>query len=575
MHRIYDVSDTSHGTRDNISDPLGAMSVEISVNNGQVSNTIRYESGWRDFERIELLERTVFGEIKQCSSSSAHIGPLLSKGLPSRSPVLSIGSTFNPIPVKLSYIITHLLFGLPRRPLYVGMALKVASFDSISEVNMDYTITLNLQQYWTDGRLAFSNESSELTLSGDFAEKIWVPDTFFANDKNSFLHDVTEKNKMVKLSSDGSIAYSMRFTTTLACMMDLHNYPLDLQECTVEIESYGYTVNDVVMYWITVPIDGVKEIKLPQFSIVNHNTKDRSEVLATASIRKFISDNNIIVIAGERDLYRGKELCFRHYQRLSLIFVLKRNIGYFIFQTYLPSILIVMLSWVSFWINHEATSARVALGITTVLTMTTISTGVRSSLPRISYVKAIDIYLVMCFVFVFAALLEYAAVNYTYWGARAKKKVKKLRESNNSKAADGVCSASDDVIELQEVRMSPIPGIRNRNKSFSPPGGSDIDSKPRLRMANNPPRFSHTTGSRGLMVNQNRRGRNLQGQKKKKVLQSIRRGASAIKNSMPKIKDINVIDKYSRVVFPISFIIFNAVYWCYYVIGVKIMMGQI
>ena len=72
------------------------------------------------------------------------------------------------------------------------------------------------------------------------------------------------------------------------------------------------------------------------------------------------------------------------------------------------------------------------LGITTVLTMTTISTGVRSSLPRISYVKAIDIYLVMCFVFVFAALLEYAAVNYTYWGARAKKKKKekKLRVIN-------------------------------------------------------------------------------------------------------------------------------------------------
>lgn len=69
------------------------------------------------------------------------------------------------------------------------------------------------------------------------------------------------------------------------------------------------------------------------------------------------------------------------------------------------------------------------LGITTVLTMTTISTGVRSSLPRISYVKAIDIYLVMCFVFVFAALLEYAAVNYTYWGARAKKKAKKIKEN--------------------------------------------------------------------------------------------------------------------------------------------------
>ena len=51
-----------------------------------------------------------------------------------------------------------------------------------------------------------------------------------------------------------------------------------------------------------------------------------------------------------------------HFQRLSLSFKLQRNIGYFVFQTYLPSILIVMLSWVSFWINHEATSARVALG---------------------------------------------------------------------------------------------------------------------------------------------------------------------------------------------------------------------
>lgn len=76
-----------------------------------------------------------------------------------------------------------------------------------------------------------------------------------------------------------------------------------------------------------------------------------------------------------------------------------------------------------------------ALGITTVLTMTTISTGVRSSLPRISYVKAIDIYLVMCFVFVFAALLEYAAVNYTYWGARAKKK---------SKTGSSSCSSTPD-----------------------------------------------------------------------------------------------------------------------------------
>ena len=45
--------------------------------------------------------------------------------------------------------------------------------------------------------------------------------------------------------------------------------------------------------------------------------------------------------------------------------------------------LVTILSWISFWINHEATAARVSLGITTVLTMTTISTNIRASLPKI------------------------------------------------------------------------------------------------------------------------------------------------------------------------------------------------
>ncbi|KAJ8919439.1 hypothetical protein NQ315_016537, partial [Exocentrus adspersus] len=422
-------------------------------------------------------------------------------------------------------------------PLYVGMDLTIASFDAISEVNMDYTITLYLNQYWKDERLAFSSDEEILTLSGDFAEKIWVPDTFFANDKSSFLHDVTERNKLVRLNGDGSITYGMRFTTTLACMMDLHYYPLDSQNCTVEIESYGYTVTDVLMYWKATPVRGVEEAELPQFTIMGYETNDRKERLATGI-----------------------------YQRLSLSFKLLRNIGYFVFQTYLPSILIVMLSWVSFWINHEATSARVALGITTVLTMTTISTGVRSSLPRISYVKAIDIYLVMCFVFVFAALLEYAAVNYTYWGARAKKKSKKNKETDNGKH-DGTKSSNDqsmlneDIIELEDVRMSPIASIRNRHNSRI----NTLDLDP----SKFPPSFRISRTSTYTYNIRTAQGVKYRGNKanpihKPRVLHAIRKGALVIKASMPKIKDVNVIDKYSRIVFPVTFSLFNVGYWLYY-----------
>lgn len=66
--------------------------------------------------------------------------------------------------------------------------------------------------------------------------------------------------------------------------------------------------------------------------------------------------------------------------------------------------------------------------------MTTINTHLRETLPKIPYVKAIDIYLMGCFVFVFLALLEYAFVNYIFFGRGPhlqKKVAEKAAKSNN------------------------------------------------------------------------------------------------------------------------------------------------
>ncbi len=57
------------------------------------------------------------------------------------------------------------------------------------------------------------------------------------------------------------------------------------------------------------------------------------------------------------------------YSRLSLNLYFTRNLGHYIIQIYLPSTLIVMLSWVAFWIDRASAPARITLGITTVLTM--------------------------------------------------------------------------------------------------------------------------------------------------------------------------------------------------------------
>jgi len=80
-------------------------------------------------------------------------------------------------------------------------------------------------------------------------------------------------------------------------------------------------------------------------------------------------------------------------------------------QLYVPSMLIVILSWLSFWLNIDAAPARVSIGLLTVLTTTTMSTGARDRLPRVSYIKAIDVWMAACLVFVFVSLLEYAVVS--------------------------------------------------------------------------------------------------------------------------------------------------------------------
>ncbi|KAG7250089.1 hypothetical protein CRUP_006012 [Coryphaenoides rupestris] len=77
---------------------------------------------------------------------------------------------------------------------------------------------------------------------------------------------------------------------------------------------------------------------------------------------------------------------------------------------YAPTLLIVVLSWLSFWINPDASAARVPLGILSVLSLSSECTSLASELPKVSYVKAIDVWLITCLLFGFASLVEYAAV---------------------------------------------------------------------------------------------------------------------------------------------------------------------
>ncbi|XP_070978741.1 glycine receptor subunit alpha-2-like [Oncorhynchus clarkii lewisi] len=285
-------------------------------------------------------------------------------------------------------------------PVNVTCNIFINSFGSIAETTMDYRVNIFLRQKWRDPRLAYSKyPDSSLDLDPSMLDSIWKPDLFFANEKGANFHDVTTDNKLLRVFKDGTVLYSIRLTLILSCPMDLKNFPMDMQICTMQLESFGYTMNDLIFEWESKdknPVQVAAGLTLPQFIM-----RDEKELgYCTKSYNT------------------GKFTC------IEVKFHLERQMGYYLIQMYIPSLLIVILSWVSFWINMDAAPARVALGITTVLTMTTQSSGSRASLPKVSYVKAIDIWMAVCLLFVFAALLEYAGVNFV---SRQQKDLLRLR----------------------------------------------------------------------------------------------------------------------------------------------------
>ncbi|RLV98479.1 hypothetical protein DV515_00010791 [Chloebia gouldiae] len=73
------------------------------------------------------------------------------------------------------------------------------------------------QQSWRDKRLAYNDLPLNLTLDNRVADQLWLPDTYFLNDKKSFLHGVTVKNRMIRLHPDGTVLYGLRPRESKRC----------------------------------------------------------------------------------------------------------------------------------------------------------------------------------------------------------------------------------------------------------------------------------------------------------------------------------------------------------------------
>ncbi|CEF60238.1 Gamma-aminobutyric acid A receptor/Glycine receptor alpha family and Neurotransmitter-gated ion-channel transmembrane domain and Neurotransmitter-gated ion-channel family and Neurotransmitter-gated ion-channel ligand-binding domain-containing protein [Strongyloides ratti] len=302
-------------------------------------------------------------------------------------------------------------------PVNVKLGFYIESLGNFRETLMTFDADVYMYMSWNDPTLRHNQNHTILINSPKILLQIWRPDLYFSNSRSAAFHDVTVPNFSIFVDKYGTISYGTRITLNVACTLVLNAYPFDNQYCMIKVLSYAYIKNVMNVTWFKEnPILYNEEIGLPEFEIVkiNENYCDGTYKYART-----------------KDSFKKDT-----FNCLTLNIHLRRSIGYHVVQTYIPTGLIVIISWVSFWIDRRAVPARISLSFSTLLALTTQSNGIRFGLPQVSYAKAIDYWFGSCMIFVFSTLLQYAFVNNYVRRSEKFEKLSQILKKNAKLMAD-------------------------------------------------------------------------------------------------------------------------------------------
>ncbi|XP_026909229.1 gamma-aminobutyric acid receptor subunit epsilon [Acinonyx jubatus] len=399
--------------------------------------------------------------------------------------------------------------GIGEKPTVVTVELSVNTLGPISILDMEYTIDITFCQTWYDERLRYNGSFESFVLNGNMVSQLWIPDTFFRNSKRTQEHVITMPNQMVRIHKDGKVLYTIRMTIDAGCLLHMLKFPMDSHSCPLSFSSFSYPESEMIYKWedFKLEINEKNSWKLFQFDFTG--VTNITETISTPT--------------GD-------------FMVMTLFFNVSRRFGFIAFQNYVPSSVTTMLSWVSFWIKKDSAPARTSLGITSVLTMTTLGTFSRKNFPRVSYITALDFYIAICFVFCFCALMEFAVLNFLTYNWTKPRASPKLRHPDIRARALMPPRAS-----AHEHPDAFVCQIEDSDES----DGEEGPSCP-AQQSLSPGGIQNPGGCCKWC---------------KKYVCVVPRCEGSIWQQGRLFIHIYRLDNYSRVVFPVTFFFFNVLYW--------------
>uniref|UniRef100_A0A1I8NT29 Glutamate-gated chloride channel n=1 Tax=Stomoxys calcitrans TaxID=35570 RepID=A0A1I8NT29_STOCA len=272
-----------------------------------------------------------------------------------------------------------------RGTLNVNVTVLLLSLASPDESSLKYEVEFLLNQFWVDPRLQYGNKSHYDFLNAlHHHDSIWTPDTYFSM-HGDFKDPIIPMHFALRIFRNGTIMYSMRRHLILSCQGSLHIFPFDDPKCTFSMESISYEEPQIRYVWTN---GEVTLLKSPSLTTLN----------------AYLIKNQ--TTACEQHSWRGNYSCLQ----VDLTFT--RDRAYYFTTVFIPGIILVTSSFITFWLEWNAVPARVMIGVTTMLNFFTTSNGFRSTLPVVSNLTAMNVWDGVCMCFIYASLLEFVCVNY-------------------------------------------------------------------------------------------------------------------------------------------------------------------
>jgi hypothetical protein len=271
---------------------------------------------------------------------------------------------------------------IARPPIDVGVGIELEQIVNVDHQSEFFTTVANLHLEWTDPALAFNPESCQCEFKIYSAENF---DQFLTENNNRWpdysFHNQQGNRWLQNLNvihfHDGHIVYTERFTTDFQVDFDFRQFPFDTQEFFIRIDSIF-------------PEEFFIYTNLENVSSIGSDTGEDEFILQDLSVEisKTSTSNGIVS---------------------SYIFGFEapRHLSYYIFRIFVPILLIVLISWVTFFLKNY--THRIEVASANLLLFIAFSFSLAENYPRLGYLTFLDA--VMAIMFIINALV----IVYNVW----------------------------------------------------------------------------------------------------------------------------------------------------------------